>query len=284
MKKNHELIVFENGRISLKERASGQTMHSKIGPWEEANAIYIEQSGLSARLRAGTENAARPLVVYDVGLGIAANALAALHCRSVLGGEARRSLEIVSFENDLSGLRLALEHSRNFPFLAGFEDVLREVLEGGMWRDEKSGSFWVIREGEFGDWVSRGFEGLRAPEVIFYDFYSPGVQPELWRLEYFEALRRVCTPDAILVTYSVSTPVRVALLLAGFFVGKGKSTEAKLETTVATGGLEDLAEPLGREWLEKLGKSSRAFPSGLENWTRDEVVARVLGCGQFAKI
>jgi queuine tRNA-ribosyltransferase len=282
MKKNHELIVFENGRISLKERASGQTMHSKIGPWEEANSIYIEQSGLSARL---LRKEAKPLVVYDVGMGIAANALAALHCRGTLGGGAARPLQLVSFENDLSGLRLALENSEAFPFFRGFEEVLRQVVETGEWRAEDGGSSWMIREGEFGEEVSRRFENCPAPEVIFYDFYSPGVQPQLWNLEYFQALRQVCVPDSVLVTYSVSTSVRVALLLAGFFVGKGRSTEAKLETTVATARLEDLAEPLGKDWLEKLRRSSRivpyGFPYGIEDSGRDEILSRVMECEQF---
>lgn len=53
--------------------------------------------------------AAEPLVVWDVGLGAAANAMATIHAVEAMPAELRqRKLLIDGFENDLDSLKLAL--------------------------------------------------------------------------------------------------------------------------------------------------------------------------------
>ncbi len=62
-------------------------------------------------------------------------------------------------------------------------------------------------------------------------------------------------------TYSAATATRSALLLAGFAVGVGDTTFAGKQTTQAAVGIERLARPLDRRWLERLARSSAAFPA-----------------------
>lgn len=286
MKNHHELVIFENGRISLKDLALDEAMHSKIGPWEEAHSIYIAQSNLSNRLQV-LEGNSEPLVLFDIGLGLAANSLAALHCRRQLveAGKKVRKLRIVSFENDPEGLKLALKNREQFPFFEGFENLLEELLSKGFWKspaeESSAGELfgpevtWELCLGDFQNYVENGFgQGLNSlhPEVIFYDFYSPKSQPQLWQVEYFAALRRAAHPHAILVTYSVATAVRVAMVLGGFYMGQGVRTPAKLETTVAACRTVDLAHPLGSAWIDKLRRSTKIFPFGYEEADRDRIL------------
>ena len=51
-------------------------MHSVTPPQEEAERLYVAQSGLRDRLRAQGDE----LVLWDVGLGAATNAMAAIQC------------------------------------------------------------------------------------------------------------------------------------------------------------------------------------------------------------
>ena len=51
-----------------------------------------------------------------------------------------------------------------------------------------------------------------------------------------------------------------ALLLAGFFVGRGVATGVKEETTVAANTLELIDAPLDRQWLERARRSDSAEP------------------------
>jgi len=282
MKNHHELVIFENGRISLKDLALDEAMHSKIGPWEEAQSIYIAQSNLSNRLQVAEEDSDTflyPLVLFDIGLGLAANSLAALHCRHQLveAGKKVRKLRLVSFENDLGGLELALKSREQFPFFNGFESVLEELLSQGIWKSSDGEVIWELCLGDFQKWVENGFvQGSRRfhPEIIFYDFYSPKSQSQLWQVEYFSALRHVAHPHAILVTYSAATAVRVAMVLGGFYVGHGIRTPAKLETTVAACRVVDLAHALGSAWIEKLGRSTKIFPFGYEEADREKILTR----------
>ena len=90
-------------------------------PMDEARQLYVEQSALSERVRLRedeTAESAEPLVIWDVGLGAAANAMAAIHCyeREATAGPVR-PLRIISFENDLDSLKLALLHNDLFPYL-----------------------------------------------------------------------------------------------------------------------------------------------------------------------
>jgi hypothetical protein len=73
-----------------------------------------------------------------------------------------------------------------------------------------------------------------------------------------------CNPDdgALLITYSSATPVRVALLLGGFYIGAGAATTAKLETTIASTQRERMPQErlLGERWLDKLDRSTNPLP------------------------
>src|SRR5205807_5501832 len=75
---NYEVHTAWEGFASIRQISSGEIMHSRTPPMEEAQRLYIEQSNLAERLRLSESDA--PLVIWDVGLGAAANAMAAILC------------------------------------------------------------------------------------------------------------------------------------------------------------------------------------------------------------
>ena len=274
MKKKHQLVVFENGSASLANPETGEAMHSSIGAWEEANALYINQSQLASRLSRPNSS---PLVIYDLGLGIAANALAALHCQKV-----GTTLQIISFENDLGGITTALSYPERFPLLAPFREIVEELLKN---RKVIRPCFsWELREGDF----LKQDLSLDSPEIVFFDFYSPKSASTLWSLEVFNRLRvlmeKKSALDPLIITYSAATPVRTAMLLAGFYVGVGKATSIKSETTIASLKKSDLETPLPHVWLEKLSRSDRFSPFGNESATREQILEQIKAHPQFADL
>ena len=84
----------------------------------------------------------------------------------------------------------------------------------------------------------------------------------MWTLQHFTKLRRNLDANrpCTLTSYSRSTAVRVTLVLAGFFVGRGAATGEKDETTVAATHRELLASPLGEDWLRRVRRSTRSGP------------------------
>jgi len=66
-------------------------------------------------------------------------------------------------------------------------------------------------------------------DLIYYDAFAPGAQPELWTREVFEKLYGMLAAGGILVTYCSKGDVRRAMLAAGFKVEKLTGPPGKRE-------------------------------------------------------
>ncbi len=255
-----ELVPLAGGLHSLRSLANGQTFHPVVGPAAEAERLHVAGTRLVERANALPPG--RLPVVWDVGLGAAANALAAI--RALAAGYRRpENVMLYSYDRSLSALEFALAHAVELGYPLGYEAALRSLLARGG-AEVVIGNArvqWQVVPGDFTGW--RGRRGGLAPDAIFYDPYSPSVNPEMWTLELFTALRAGLRDDTpcLLTNYTRSTAVRVTLLLAGFYVGIGPSTGEKDETTVATNDPALLERPLSRAWLErKVYASTNAAP------------------------
>ncbi|HEY3449452.1 MAG TPA: tRNA guanosine(34) transglycosylase Tgt [Myxococcales bacterium] len=248
-----EIVTTESGEASIRDRQVGEVMHPIVGAAQESRELYVVQSRLAERL--GEEHP-EPLVVLDVGLGAAGNALAAI--RAARESARRRPLELVSLERELGSLRLATseEGAARLGWTAADRLAARALLQSG--RHEEPGLVWRLVSGE----IERSLPdlGVRA-HLVFWDPFSHKANPGLWSAASFSALRERCAPDALVFTYSNATATRGAMLLAGFFVGHGAASGAKEDTTAAAMRLKDLARPLDARWLGRLERSTVPFPS-----------------------
>lgn len=268
---DYEVVASSKGFSSIRQKSSGEVMHSVSEPTEEARRLYVEQSGLREKL---LESGAAPLVIWDVGLGAATNAMAVLHLFESLPSP--RPVRLISFENDLNSLRLALKHPEEFPYLK--HPAPAALLSDSTWT---RGDFtWELRRGDF----QLRLNSALQPDLIFYDPFSSKTNPELWTPEVFTLIAEHCAGKfASLFTYSSSTAVRAALLSAGFFVGKGLGTGPKAETTVAQIGAENLGSRLlDKKWLERWGRSHTKFPETIVEPMRPAFEIKILSHPQFS--
>jgi queuine tRNA-ribosyltransferase len=263
---DYEVVSSPEGFSSIRQRSSGETMHSVNRPSDEADRLYIQQSRLTERLRG--EATGEELIIWDVGLGAASNAMAAVHAFERLceisGVEEIRPLRIVSFERDLDPLRLAVKFASHFPHLR--HAAPKEILEKGEWTHTSGKLRWELVEGDFLEQIERA----PRPDLIFYDPFSSKTDAALWTTEVFTRVHaRAGARGAELYTYSAATRVRVTLLRAGFVVAAGASSGPKEETTIAFSDLEKArAHPgwqsrLGAEWLARWRRSGSKFPADL---------------------
>ncbi|WP_437479336.1 MnmC family methyltransferase [Sorangium sp. So ce1014] len=253
-----EVVTTRGGARAMLDRKTGEVMHPVVGPSIESARLYCEPARLSARLSAPVSGArAEPLVLLDVGLGAGSNASAAWRLSEALPASARR-LEIVSFDHSLDAFALAArpEHAADFGLDGAAGLAARALLAAG--HHETARSRWRLVHGELP--AALDLEAAAAADVAFWDPFSPRANPDLWTLAAFTALRRCCRAGATVHTYSGATATRSALLLAGFAVGVGESTGKNKTATCAAVDLRDLARPLDRRWIERLGRSSAAFP------------------------
>jgi len=217
----------------------------------EAVALHVRQQRLVERAAAqhGT------FVIWDVGLGAAANAIAALEALTKRVG-AGADIEIHSFDVTDAALRFALTHAVDLGYLVPHVAAVETLLVKG--ESEEANIRWKFHPGDFHETMF----AAPAPHAVLYDPYSPQSNPDMWTLDHFTRLRARLSSDrpCLLTNYTRSTAVRVTLLLAGFFVGHGHATGEKDQTTIATNDPAMLEAPLDAAWLKRVHRSTNSAP------------------------
>ena len=243
-----QIVTVQSGDRSVRSLEFGETFHPVIGPMAEARGLHVRGQRLAER--AAVEQGS--FIVWDVGLGAAANAVA------VLESCADQRVEIHSFDRTSAPLAFALQHADALEYPAPFRAAIQSLLAHGIAR--VGGIAWHFHEGDFSDTMQR--PEIPAPHAVLYDPYSPATNAGMWTLAHFTRLHARLDParPCLLTNYTRSTAVRVTLLLAGFFVGCGHATGEKDQTTIAANAPGLLDEPLPHSWLERVARSTRGAP------------------------
>ena len=285
---DYEIHLHSQGFANIRQISSGEIMHLRRPPMEEAKALYIDQSALTARLQlkpGQKPEDLEPLVIWDLGLGAGANAMAAIQCFETEAAKGPvRGLKVISFENDLDSIRLALMHKNRFEYLR--HSGPDAVLARGQWESRQfPGLSWELHVGDFWE---KAAQASAKPDIIYYDFFSQKTNGDCWALESFQKLFAHCDSkkSAQLFTYCSSTTARVAMLNAGFYVAVGEGTGSKKDTIIALspGFPEPCPYPLiEKDWLDRWSRSTKKFPDGLSDAERAEIEKRIIGHPQFER-
>lgn len=277
-----ELVRLRNGACSVRSMTDAETYHPGVGPVLEAEALYVRQLRLPERVRNATSGSPQ-FVVWDVGLGAAANALVAIRSvqEAVTACSGQRSLRMVSFDHSMDALRFAVQHSAELGYLRGFEPILSELIShrAAEFSEGTLHVSWTVELSDFPTSLSKAaMDTEPRPHAIMFDPHSPKKNPAMWTVSVFEGLFRCLDPErpCTLATFSRSTLVRTAMLLGGFFVGTGHPTGLKEETTMAANRIEELEEPLPASWLERAMRSDSAEPLWVSQYHRSALKAGTL--------
>ena len=285
----YKIVKLASGVHTVHSLAERETFHPVIGPVAEAEALYVKQLRLPERLAAHSGE----FVIWDVGLGAAANVLTVLRairpqdggtqsspspCEERAGrglgrGDSNSSnsvcgpLRIISFDHTLAPLQFALENAATLGYFTDYETPVQNFLRDhrAEFTDGQRQISWHLHLGDFPSLLrdtQPGTPGLPAPHAILFDAFSPAKNPAMWTAPLFQNLFHHLDParPCALPTYSRSTMLRVSLLLAGFFVGAGHATGEKEETTIAANTLDLISEPLDKKWLQRARNSTSAEP------------------------
>jgi tRNA U34 5-methylaminomethyl-2-thiouridine-forming methyltransferase MnmC len=252
-----QLVRLNNGICSVRSLADDETFHPVVGPVAEAEALYVNQLRLWERLK----NLSGEFVIWDVGLGAAANALTVLRATRDIACNIR----LISFDHTIEPLEFALQHAAELGYFGGYENHLKKFLREHRvkFQDGAQSVDWEFHLGDFPTLLAQsGAKQFPKPHAILFDAFSPAKNPAMWTLPLFKNLFQLLDPQrpCALPTYSRSTILRVTLLLAGFFVGVGHATGEKEETTIAANDLSLISEPLDLRWLDRARRSHRAEP------------------------
>jgi tRNA U34 5-methylaminomethyl-2-thiouridine-forming methyltransferase MnmC len=253
----YRIVKLASGAHSIHSLAHHETFHPVVGPTAEAETLYVRQLGLVERLRRHVGE----FVIWDVGLGAAANPITVLRAARDIPASCR----ILSFDHTLEPLRFALNHTDHLPYLSGWETILGSLLieHHAAFQQGALEVSWDVCLADFPELLAGpAARTFSKPHTILFDAFSPAKNPAMWTLPVFAGLFGLLDParPCAMPTYSRSTMLRVTLLLAGFFVGVGHATGQKEETTIAANTPSLIAEPLDRRWLGRACRSTSAEP------------------------
>lgn len=201
-----------DGSYTLYERKLGVTYHSVYGAVQESRHVFIT-SGFQFWLK-NCKRTETAIQLLEVGFGTGLNALL--------------TLEVIQ-ETNLTGLYHAVEPfplrtsewqglnytdiiqrpDLHLPFTTLHQtcnDIPAQIISNFILHRHVT----TIQE----------FHGQRRFNLVYYDAFAPGVQPEMWTLPVFQKLFDLMVTGSVLVTYSAKGTVRRALQEAGFLVEK----------------------------------------------------------------
>lgn len=177
--------------------------HSIYGAIQESEYVFI---------KCGQEfSAANPVRIFEAGFGTGLNAL--LACISAEAG--RRTVIYTSIEKHPLPERIIT--SLNHAAMLGEEAKhWFELIHSCEWNRPAEITKNFILHKICGDLISDDLEGFY--DLIFFDAFSPGRQPDIWAPEVIRKISRITVPGGIFMTYSAKGEVKRALRANGFRV------------------------------------------------------------------
>ncbi len=249
----------EDGSITYFSPEFEETFHSEYGAVQEVQEQFIEPCRLVDLAQKDI-----PIRLINTCYGLGYNSAAAIE--TVLTTNPACPIEIYTMELDPLVIRQASQENVLHPWpkahsLLGSLPETTEVQSGSL-------TFHLL----LGDARQRIADIPKGwANAVFHDPFSPTACPELWTVEFFQALAQTMEREGILSTYSSSAAARKAILEAGFTLGTGLRIGRRAPSTIADFGIRALP-PLGEQEQEHL-LTSAAVPycDPDLNWNRTQI-------------
>lgn len=208
----YQEIITDDGSATLFDTQFKEAMHSSAGAILETELVYINGCEIKERLISKTR-----VSVLEVGLGFG-------HALSLLI-KMNAPIDYFAFEINKELCEFTLNRL-SIPFI-------------------KEGNEYLATVGQMRIRILCGNAREEAIKLygkkfmaIFQDPYSPDRCPTLWSVEWFLELFKLSDDETIMTTYSASSRVRKAMILAGFSISEFKGHGKKRGSTKAFIGAE----------------------------------------------
>jgi len=208
-----KLVLTQDGSFTLLHPTTGEHYHSTFGAIQESEHIFI-RAGLEAVANLDRIN------ILEIGLGTGLNAMLSMKW-------AADHEKLVSYHGveacppDPEQLQLL-----NYSEILDMDDHLLSQFYSTQLEQNLSPYFQF-------QWFHQKYEDVKFVanyyNLIYFDAFSPEVQPEMWSKEGFEKLYKLLKKGGILTTYSCKGTVKRALKAAGFIIEKLPGPPGKRE-------------------------------------------------------
>lgn len=162
------------------------------------------------------------LKILDICFGLGYNTLSTIYY--ILENNLNLSIEIYSPEFDLELIKSleSFEYPKEFDNILHIIKTLSKELK---YEDENIKIKLFI--GDARKYLKEYSKELKDIDIVYQDAFSVDVNKELWTVEYFEDIYKLCSKNTIITSYSVSTNIRLSMYEAGFEIYEIKPVKKK---------------------------------------------------------
>jgi tRNA U34 5-methylaminomethyl-2-thiouridine-forming methyltransferase MnmC len=211
-----EFIITEDGSHTIYLPEMDEHYHSVHGAIQESVHIYIGQGLMQIEKK--------EISVLEIGFGTGLNA----YLTYCFAKERNISVNYLSLEKypltETEYLQLNYPESI-FPK----NSLIFEQMHRADWdlNQEISSIFWLKKVKA--DLLTYQFNSEPQFDLVYYDAFAPGKQPEMWTDEVLHKVAESVKDGGILVTYCAKGTVRRAFSAAGFFMERMPGPTGKKE-------------------------------------------------------
>jgi tRNA U34 5-methylaminomethyl-2-thiouridine-forming methyltransferase MnmC len=202
-----EIQLTADGSHTLSIPEMNVTYHSHHGAIGESMHVYIN-AGLQPFL---TKTQDHPIHIFEMGLGTGLNALLTLQ-KAI---ECKQPIHYTAIE--LFPLTNTEITQINYGHILKMQEDFLKIHYCEWEKDNCINEFFTLKKMKVS--LSDPINAESA-NCIYFDAFSPTVQPELWTKEIFEKMNHALAPGGSLVTYCSKSEVRRNMMAAGFTVTK----------------------------------------------------------------
>jgi len=209
-----EIIITADGSTSINLPELNEQYHSKKGAIQEAYHVFI---------RMGLDLFSENVSVLEIGFGTGLNAY-------ITFLESERRNMTVNYTG-VEAYPVIPEEIAGLNYVSQLKaEVHRQAFvdfHSSEWEKKQTISdkfFLTKRKQFFNDMVDDN-----AHDLIYYDAFGSGVQPELWGEEIFAIMYKALKQNGVLVTYAAKGSARRAMVAVGFTIERLEGPPGKRE-------------------------------------------------------
>ncbi|MCF8236707.1 MAG: tRNA (5-methylaminomethyl-2-thiouridine)(34)-methyltransferase MnmD [Saprospiraceae bacterium] len=217
-----DVQLTEDGSHTIHSQEYGSTFHSRFGAIQESNVVFI-QSGLRYFLDQESVLPDEPIRILEMGLGTGLNAWLSL----IESNDRHRKIDYTALEKH--PLPMHIVEDLNYP--VAYRSELAELFlsihrSPSAKRVDLSPDFQLLKVCTD---ATQWHGGQEQYHIIYFDAFSPSIQPELWSAETLEPFVEGLQTGGVFVTYCAKGEVRRTLQRLGLSIDRLPGPPGKRE-------------------------------------------------------
>ena len=211
-----KVIKTEDSSYSIYNKLLDDTYHSTHGALQESNHVFINHGLHLLNYKS--------FKILEIGFGTGLNAaLTYLESQN-----SELTINYTALEPHPLSEEIIKEVAKGYPENIAETMILLSQSEGGKPFSFSSNFSFTLHLTQL-----QTFNFIDIYDLIYFDAFAPGKQPDMWTLEIFLKLFDVLNPGGLLTTYCAKGEVKRILKQAGFTVMAFPGPPGKREMTVA---------------------------------------------------